>query len=252
MNSNIPSSSNARLIDVIITPFDPAIITEVDALSLADLYSIFSRQDLSPAVLTAALRRVCIEEQHMISLITDESSGNSAPAPMNSTPERAPDACYRNLDFDTLSDISNTAIRDGLLFNDVSANALSVHAVIAMLDGIYVGHCYRWTYFDEYSSVTNVVGLRSSILQSCDAYYEIVDILIDYLLHDLETVYLRVIQPAKALNPNLYRRGLSLYKNVRIYTPWLDNTTTIGNGILTMGLLFRNRDVILVPAECFE
>lgn len=70
------------------------------------------------------------------------------------------------MDSQILSSLGNVYFRDSLLFKE-NLNNLGQYpnVFIVTVDDIYAGHIYAWTVDMEVAQVTNVIGIRSSILQ---------------------------------------------------------------------------------------
>lgn len=247
-----------------ITPYSDAIATYINSLPEEQIYTLF-RENVGADVLTAALYGIYkLESSARSTILTMDNISGSYP---NS---------YQNIDRKILNSLSEVYLRDELLFSQ-NLNELTLYpnAFVLVINGIYSGHIYAWTVenTDGPGRVTNVIGMRSSILELLLdprglQHSSITTIFLNAIRtwavnQDIRLVqaanglphYIRVLQPIGLLPGLLTKCGFVMTKILRNQDGmnWLFDNGSMGDIALVRQLLFREYDYIAfidTPLQC--
>lgn len=251
-------SSNLKIINFPITPFTDDIASYINSLSLEQLYHLFDERNSSD-ILTAALYTICQSESN---LLKDLYSNNS---PQSWILDKALSLCpdITQLNYQLLHSLNDVYYKDNLLFKS-NLNNLSQYpdVFIMTIDNMYSGHIYAWTVDMDVARVTNIIGIRSSLLQlmidRCGLkQHGITPLFINAIKDwavttDLDEThqkdhYIRFLQPLDPMPNLLSNYNFSIAKPLRNSPQfkWLYDNLSLGKTPLTFGLIFREYDYIL-------
>lgn len=291
------SHVSTQIINFQISPYSDEIASYINALSEDQIYHLFSdeqalqRADLLTAGLLAIYKLESEAKAEIQRTWTTIDTSTNRIWVISGTPQswilrEAIKQCPNSkvsINVKTLGSLGDIYLRDRFLF-DANINELSQypHVFVLVVNGIYSGHVYAWTIEVENSRVTNVIGIRSSILQLlgavCDVRQRGVAPMFFSSIHrwaaeggslilgvnswrvsqlressatlEIDNPidhYIRVLQPIGPMPDILKNCGFVMVKpfrnNERV--KWLLDNATIGSIPLTTGLIFRDYDYII-------
>jgi len=266
--TNPATSYVPQIINLPITPYSDDVATYVNNLEPEEIYRMFNERNTAD-VLTAALYAIYqLESNAHNTLIKGEKISESWIL------DEAQRQCPNNnvaTDFKILMSLSDVYFRDNLLFK-ANLNDLGQYpnVFIVTVDGMYAGHTYAWTVDMEVARVTNVIGIRSAIIQimadRCGLKQQAIAPMFLKAIQQWSEArnsdndnqsndhYIRILQPIGPMPRILTKCGFSPTKRLRNVSEmkWLFDNLSLGNTPLTSGLIFREYDYIVKVSDSLK
>ena len=275
------SDSTLKIINLPITPYNDDVAGYINSIEPGDIYRLFNERNTAD-VLTAALYAVSQLESDARDMLVPADNGDIARTNPNSLPQSrdwvlddAMRQCRNGvIDPEILKSLGLVYDRDNLLFkSNLNDMKQYPNVFVATVGGVYAGHAYAWTVETEAGCVTNIVGVRSSILQimkdSCGLkqrgmapmfFSAIRSWALERSGNKIERKngkphYIRYLQPIGLMPKILAKCGFTHAKRFRNSEEkkWLFQNISLGNTPLSSGLIFREYDYIVEashPMEC--
>lgn len=236
-----------------ITPYSDEVASYINSLNDKEIYSLFSTTTRGD-ILTAALRAIYDHESNALKVLL--TGGDINTMWVLSYVESLCPGASNNMNAGAIKSLGDVFLRDSLLFGS-NLNSLRIypHVFVLINNGLYAGHIYAWTT----NAITNIIGIRSSLLQILGAHCGLkqggiatifLSAIREFALSSKSQV-LRVIQPIGPMPDMLKRCGFVLARTVR-NTPGFE-TLFDGSGIddmpMTNMLIFREYDYIMSTAN---
>ena len=232
-----------------ITPYSDEVATYVNSLSGEEIYGLFATTNRAD-ILTAALRAVYEHESNALKVLLS-GRGFDTMWILSYIENICPGAT-NNINDKAIKSLGDVFLRDSLLYGS-NLNSLRVypHAFVLINNGMYSGHIYTWTS----NAITNIIGIRSSLLQILGTHCGLkqggiatifLSAIREFALSTNAQV-LRVVQPIGPMPDLLKRCGFVLSRTVR-NTPGFEmlfDGTGLDDMPMTNMLIFREYDYIM-------
>ncbi|CAH6418436.1 Hypothetical protein HVR_LOCUS151 [uncultured virus] len=275
-----------QVVNFQITPYSDEIATAINILPEGDIYKIFNSGNTSD-MLTAALYGIHKLEFQACNLVLLDSSRDlrSQASGILLDKKNINDSWVlkesiricpkitKNMPQNQLSmnpkivrSLVDVLVRDQLIFQkNINELAQYPNVFVLVVNGLYSGHIYAWNVTAGSSQVTNVIGIRSSLLQlfadQCGLRQRgVAPIFMNAIkewatiTNKSKTAYVRIIQPISPMPDILKGCGFTMMKPMKYIddTKWLFDDLSLGNIPLTQGLIFRDYDYIIKITDSFN
>lgn len=256
LNTKIVVGSELPITQIVnfqITPYADTVANYVNSLTEIEIYKLFTPNHTSD-VLTAALYAIYELESQAYSILVQHEDINAS-----WVLREALRLCPEMSENRSVNQLADVLTRDQLLFqNNINELALYPNVFVLTVNGMYAGHIYAWNVDMGTYRVTNVIGIRSSLIQilidKCGLRQRGITATFINAIRSWadennsgKDYYMRVIQPVGSVPNILKSLGFSLAKTLinMENTKWLFDNLSLGNIPLIQGLVFREYDYII-------
>lgn len=245
-------SKNITVVVFKITPYDKSIENYVNNLEISHVYALFGNKDalMRPDILTASIPRIVDYERYIGTLLLSPNNMASTQYPwlLQEAQRICPTVSIMFGDFNYFNpktvwtSLVDVYDRDEQLFNTNLSKSEALPTIFVLTaDGIYIGHIYAWKVSIAPAipngQITNVIGIRSSILEILAAkcgqkQANIANILLSairtWALISSGPQYIRIIQPIGSMPLILEKCGFTKVEQMQNIPDWLIEEPFLG------------------------